>query len=202
MCLYVQPLGPAADPWDRDFRTMFGISQVKAAGGVSGVCAGGMGSGRCRACSAWHTSVVGSRMVCASKDHAACEMLPMTRQRWIQSALRYCSGRLVEVGGARWREGLRGRGIRRFQFDVATCRRAWVRQACPLVWVSRAQAGRLSRLSTAALTLAVPASVLAATRPSILQATSAAHCSQTPNGTVWGMQGVGVGVECGGLRAP
>jgi hypothetical protein len=54
--------GSRSRPVGRDFRTLLRISPVTAAGRVSGVGTGWIGSGGCRACSAWHTSAVGSRM--------------------------------------------------------------------------------------------------------------------------------------------
>jgi hypothetical protein len=124
MCSYVQPLGPPADPWSRDFRTLLRISPVTTAEGVPGVGTGGMGSAGCRACSTtrtWHTSGVESRMGWASKDCVAREMPPMT------IALQYRSGPWEEGGVP----GGRGGSLSRDSSFSIRCRRAWVRLACP-----------------------------------------------------------------------
>jgi hypothetical protein len=59
---------------------------------------------------------------------AAHEMLPMTRQRWMRAAVRWCSGGLGAVGG---RQGSAGSSSR----ESASCRRCSrlrVRRALPL----------------------------------------------------------------------
>jgi hypothetical protein len=66
-------------------RTLARISWVMAAGSSSEVGTGGGGSWGWRLWRMGHTSSVGAKMGWASRDRAAREILPMTRQRWMRA---------------------------------------------------------------------------------------------------------------------
>lgn len=176
--------------------TLARICSVTAAGGTSEVGTGGWGSGGWRVWRVWHTSAEGSRMGWDSRHRAALEMLPITRQRWMRAALRWCSGRLGVAGVFGGEGSLSG-----VPPSWRRCRRAQVRRAPPLALVSRTRAGSSSRCSRAASAFAESISAPAARRPSILPATAAAHCSRAPHGTIWGMRGAAEGEDCGGVDA-
>jgi hypothetical protein len=140
-------LNPAAASSSRTqgqpFWSLERIASVMPEGASSDV---GMVGKSFRGWRAWrvlHTSSDGSRMGLASRQRTARALLPITRKRWMNVALQWCSGWLRVIWGAGMAGVMLGTPS-----SWRRCSRVCVPRAFPLACVSRTRAGSAGRLSS------------------------------------------------------